>query len=395
MDRRSVVLVIILIPLTILPVVAVASAATNIGMLRVASFQCPREVPPSATFPVTLDVEYALQGLPDSATIRGAIYAGDVNSTSPLWQSGPTSVSNGGDELWNTTLTAPPSEGSFNLSAYAFYLDNGTWNYFNNPVNGPGVSQATVKVGKTATLDISLGAPGVGVTVNGMSEQTSSNGHASFTVAVATTPSVSVPTQVQLQNSTRLLFTQWSDGVSQSQRKVLIDGDINLTASYRIQYLLTLNSGSTSEVWYDKGANATINAPTSPSPPWPLNLLGVTQTFRGWAGDIQSTSPQLNVTMDSPKTITADMTTDYTPLALPVIVILGMVTAIVSFIVVRRRSSEAMAETVQAPIEEPVVETTSSACPNCGQTTEPEWAHCIKCGTKLNAPGPRTDNAPA
>jgi hypothetical protein len=338
-----------------------------------------------------LDVEYAVQGLPDSATIRGAIYAGDVNSTAPLWQSDPTSVSNGGDQVWNLTLTAPASEGSFALIAYAFYLDNGTWSYFNNPVNGPGVSQATVRIGKTATLDISLGAVGVGVAVNGVTEQTSSDGQASFTVAVSSNPSVSIPTQVELQNSTRLVFTQWSDGVSQPQRKVLIDGDINLTASYRIQYLLTLNSGSTSDMWYDRGANTTINAPTSLSPPWPLNMFGVTQTFRGWTGDIQSTSPKLNVTMDSPKTITAEITTDYSPLALPLIVLLGMITAIVSFIVVRRRSSEAT--TVEAPTEETVTETRSSTCPTCGQMTEPEWAHCIKCGTKLNAPKRQTDNA--
>jgi hypothetical protein len=41
---------------------AVVSAAPNVGMLRVASFQCPRQVAPGAAVIVSLDVEYAVQG---------------------------------------------------------------------------------------------------------------------------------------------------------------------------------------------------------------------------------------------------------------------------------------------------------------------------------------------
>ena len=367
--------------LVLSPVIAAVSAAPNVGMLRVASFVCPREVAPGAAFPVSLDVEYAIQGLPDSATIRGAIYSGNINSTSPLWQSEPSSVSNGGDQVWNISLTAPSTEGFLNLTAYAFFLDNGTWRFFDDPVSGPGVSQATIKIGKSANLSINLGAPNVDVSIDNTTIETSTGGEAGLDVSVGSSPLVSIPPIIEFQNSTRAVFVQWSDGVTEPQRHVLMDGDVALSAIYKTQYLLIVNSGSTSEAWYDKGSNATLAAPSSGAGSWPLDLFGVTQRFIGWTGDIQSAIPQLNLTMDSPKTVTAEFSVDYQPLAVPVIFGVGTIVAILSLVLMRRKSNATL-----PPTEEPVpqaVEEPNPACPNCGQETEEEWVHCIKCGTKL------------
>jgi hypothetical protein len=213
-------------------------------------------------------------------------------------------------------------------------------------------------------------------------EQTSSRGDADFAVAIDSSPLVSVPPLVEFQNSTRIIFTQWNDGVTQPQRHVLIDGDTSLTAYYKIQYLLTVNSSSTSEEWYDRGTTATISAPTSASVTWPLSFFGVTKTFHGWSGDIQSSLPQLSVTMDSPKTIVTEYTTDYGPLAVPAILGLGIVAAAISFVLIRPRSGGAEQTTVQAAGEVSIPDS-NSTCPTCGQTTEQGWTHCIKCGAKL------------
>jgi len=373
------VMFIALVALALSPIIAAVSAAPNVGMLRIAGFECPREVAPGAAFPVSLDVEYAVQGLPNSATIRGAIYPGSISSTSPLWQSAPVSVSNGGDQVWNISLTAPSTEGFLNLTAYALFLDNGTWSFFNDPVSGPGVSQTTIKIGKSANLDINLGAPNVDLTINGTTVKTSAGGNVSSEVAVGSSPLVSVPPTVEFQNSTRIVFVQWSDGVNETQRHVLIDGDVTLSASYTTQYLLKVNSGSTSEAWYNKGSNVTLTAPTSGAGLWPLNLFGVTQTFTGWSGDVHSSMPQLNVTMDSPKTITANFAVDYLPLAVPVTFGVGIALMVISLVIMRRRSSNL--STVGVPNQ-----AADSVCPNCGQTTEEGWAHCIKCGTRLTRP---------
>ena len=370
MQKTCVILFTLLLPLALVPALATVSATPNIGMLRVATFLCPREVLPGSNFPAYLDLEYAVQGLPNNATIRGAIYSGNANSSSPVWQSDPTSVSNGGDQTWNLTLTAPSNEDMFSLTAYAFFLDNGTWNYFDNPVNGPGISQVTVKVGRTASIQVTIGAPGVPIAVNGASEQTSPAGVATFTVPVAAESSVSVPTEVELQNSTRLIFTQWDDGVAQPQRGVQIDGDVNLTASYRTQYLLTVNNGSATQEWYDQGANVTITAPMSLTPPWPLSVFGVTETFSGWSGDMQSRLPQLTVTMNSPKTINADFAIDYLPLAVPVIFALGIMCLIAGLILMRRKPVVALdAEPATTPPE--TRPPANVSCPKCGIAAYP------------------------
>lgn len=390
MQKLHTITIFVSIVLVLLGTMATASGSPNIGLLRVSTFICPREVVPGANFAVSLDVEYAIQTLPDEATIRGAVYDGSANSGSLLWQSDPTSVSNGGDQVWNFTLTAPSSEGFFSLSAYAFFLNNGTWTYFNNSVNGPGVDERTVKIGKTANLDINIGAPNIGVTVDGTTQRTSASGDALFNVAVGGNPSVSVPSIAELQNSTRIIFTQWSDGVADTQRQVPIDGDVNLTALYRIQYLLTVNNSPSTQTWYDKGANATLTAPTTTTGPWPLSVFGVTETFQDWSGDIQSASPQVNVTMDSPKTVTAVMSSDYGPLAIPIILGVGAVAAIVTFALVQRNSVDGSAGTIEQSAIEGISDDTAEetvkenpTCPGCGQETEPDWAHCIKCGTKL------------
>jgi uncharacterized paraquat-inducible protein A len=121
-------------------------------------------------------------------------------------------------------------------------------------------------------------------------------------------------------------------------------------------------------------------------------MVGVTQTFQGWSGDIHSSSPKLNVTMDSPKTITAEFHTDYQPLAVPVIFGLGIVSAVLSFVWIRRKS-DGLEEGVIEPTSDELLPESSPTCPTCGQETEQDWAHCIKCGTKLDSRDRSTNEA--
>lgn len=94
--------------------------------------------------------------------------------------------------------------------------------------------------------------------------------------------------------------------------------------------------------------------------------------------------------MDSPKTVTAVMSSDYGPLAIPIILVVGAVAAIVTFALVQRNSVDGSAGTIEQSAIEGISDDTAEetvkenpTCPGCGQETEPDWAHCIKCGTKL------------
>jgi len=361
-------------------------AESNVGVLRVDQFSYPRQVAPSSSFQVTVDVEYGLYGANPSAIIRSAIFNGPINFTTPLWQSDMVNVSYVGDKIWNVTLTAPSSEGYLNLTAYAFYLENGAWKYYNNSLGGPGFSEATIKVGKISNLDVHVGAPGVSVSINGETVTTSATGDAKVDVPLNSVATVGVPSTIDFQNSTRGIFSNWNDANTQPQRDVTIDGDTMLIANYTVQYLLRINSPSSSEAWYDKGSIVTLSANASLPMNWPLNLFGIQGQFAGWSGDVQTSSMQANLTMDGPKTVNANYSVDYTPLIVPVIVAAGAIVLIASVILLflrRGRTEATVSETAAATATQTTTEAETPVCPNCGKPIEKEWAHCIKCGAKL------------
>jgi hypothetical protein len=372
--------------LLLIALVLISSAGTavvladepNVGILRVDSFQVPREVAPNSVFSVTLDVEYGLHLRPNNATIRAAIYKGSLNFSDPLWQSSPVTVSLGGEQIWNVNLTSPSTEGEFTLTAAAYFLDQDTWRFFNNSLNGPGIVQAVIRVGKAATLDVSLGVAGVTVTVDNQTFTTSSKGDAQTILFVGNSYHVTVEPLVEFRNSTRIVFKGWSNGNNQTERSVLIDGDVNLVGSYRIQYRLLVNSPASSySEWYNVGSNAEIRIPTSVPMNWPLGLLGLQYTFAGWSGDVNSSLPQVNVTMNSPKILNANFSADYTPLVIPVVIALT-VTGIVTFIFTRR---------LKVQYDSKSTDKSSLRCHKCGEVVENDWTHCIRCGSDLRKAG--------
>jgi len=386
--RRSTLLAILLFLLTF-STIAVYAQETNVGLLRVASFQSPRQVAPNSVFSVNLDVEYAIHG-PDNATIRAAIYnnAFVENQTSPLWQSNSVSVTGGGDRVWNVSLTAPTREGAMQLIAFAYYLNGNVWQYYNDSVHGPGYEQLSVKVARTASLEIDLSEAGLQVTIANSTQQTSSSGSTEIMLPVGETYSLSVPLQVQLQNSTRLIFNGWSDGNNQTERNILLDGDLKMAGSYRFQYLLQVTSvvsTSSSSRWYDAGSNVTLQVENSVPFGSPWILLGLKYAFQGWTGNVSSKSNQVNLTMNSPKFIKAEYSVDYSPLVLPTILLVGIIGAIVLVLLRRKRAG---VKPLSEVAESTTGESDSLRCSSCGKAVEKEWRHCIHCGADLPGPGP-------
>ena len=388
-ERRTILRIItILTLLTLAFSVGAVLGQSNIGMLRV-NLLYPKQVAPSSTFPVSVDVEYGLYGANPTAIIRSAIYNGPINSTAPLWRSNIANVSYVGDQLWNTTLTSPATEGYLSLTAYAFYLEDGVWRFYNNSQNGPGLEKVSIKVAKTSSLIIYVGAPGVGISVNGSNLTTSQSGDANANVPLNSIARIAVPPTINLQKSTRSVFQNWNDANSQPQRDVIINGDTTLTANYSVQYLLKVNGPSSSETWYNQGSNVTLNAYPALPMGWPLSAFGINEQFSGWGGDVQSSSTRVSLIMSGPKTVNMNYSVDYSLLALPIIFAVGIIalaTSIVLILLRRRVPQEPRAETTErtAPLETPqVVSEPEPICPNCGKPVEKEWTHCIKCGAKL------------
>ena len=398
--HRSAICIILMLLILIPPIVY--AQEENVGLLRVAIFHTPKQVAPNSEFLVNLDVEYAIHG-PQSATIRSAVYSGQINEpqSNPLWQSAIINVTGGGDMTWNLTLKAPPNEGVMQLTAFAYYLNGDTWQFYNDSMQGPGFDQTSVKVASAANLEVDLGEAGLQVTVANSTQQTAISGTATIMLPVDETYSLTVPSEVELKNSTRLIFTGWNDGDNNTERSILLDGDTRLVGNYRHQYLLQVTSPVSAysfSKWYDAGSNATLSANSTVPFSTPLNLLGLKYVFQGWTGDLNSKLNQANVTMDSGKTIEANYSVDYTPLSLPAILIVGIVGTAILLMLRRKRSGIARStepsetETTERETAERVPEEVeaidSLLCETCGKSVEKEWKHCIHCGADLPSSRP-------
>ena len=385
---RRFTIIILLLLLAFSPLIVYAEE-TNVGLLRIANFQPPRQVAPNSVFSVSLDVEYAVHG--ENASVRSAIYLGPVatNESSPLWRSPAVIVTGGGDLTWNVSLTAPPNEGVMQLTAFAYYLNGGVWQYYNDSFQGPGYEQLSVKVARTANLEIDLGAAGLQITVANSTQQTSDSGSASIMLPVDQTYNVSVPMDVELKNATKLVFSGWNDGINVTARNVLLDGDVKIAGFYRHQYFLQVESpvpAYSYSKWCDAGSNVTLRVNSTVPFGSPLDLLGLKYVFQGWTGDVNSQLNQVNVTMNSPKSIDANFSVDYRPLVLPAILVAGIIGAVILTMLRRKRT------TTNLPSEttESTPETDSALCSSCGKPVEKEWKHCIHCGADL--PGPSSIN---
>lgn len=361
--------------------VGVFADGQSLGRVRIASFAAPRQVAPDTTFSISLDVEYEVRA---ATTIRAAVFEGLLGVGAPLWQSDNASVAGGGDKVWTINFTAPSVEGMIQFSSYAYYLDNGVWKFYNDTVLGPGYGQVTIKVSRYATIRVELGVPGLTVTLGNLSDTTTPAGDMSATLLVGKSYQLSVQSDLEYQNSTRIVFGGWLDGNNQTQRLISLNGDTQLIGYYRSQYLLKVtSSGYTSQKWYDAGSNATLQEVNFVPTSWLLTLFGGKYVFSGWSGDVNSRSSEISFTMNSPKTIDANFSIDYGLLIFPLIVASGIIGEVVILVLRRRKRAKATLEP----------STKGATCPNCAEAVEEEWVHCIHCGSHLSHLEDRDDES--
>jgi uncharacterized repeat protein (TIGR02543 family) len=105
----------------------------------------------------------------------------------------------------------------------------------------------------------------------------------------------------------------WSSttGLSTLQEGTLTITDAGtVTANYNTQYLLTVTttqSSATGSGWYNNGASATVAVSQSTV----TSDADTRYVFDGWSGDVQSSQATVSVTVDGPKTVTANWETQY------------------------------------------------------------------------------------
>jgi hypothetical protein len=188
--------------------------------------------------------------------------------------------------------------------------------------------------------------------------------------------------------TTRYIFTGWSGDYSgtEATASVTMDSPKTITVDWRTDYLLTIESEHgqpEGEGWYESGSTATISAPSSTG-------VGIRHIFTGWSGDYSSTEATASVTMNSPKTITADWRTDFTQLYIFIGAVLVAGGAALAVLMIRRRKKAAapamMVESFTQPYQppQPSQPPTVKFCANCGAEIKPGDAFCTKCGKAVN-----------
>jgi len=194
------------------------------------------------------------------------------------------------------------------------------------------------------------------------------------------------------ESDTQYVFKTWLvDGTPKLGNPVTIvmDAPHTVTAEYKTQYKLTVNSqyGTTSgSGWYDAGSTAEFSVTSSVPETGIMGSLGVKYVFQGWTGDSSATTPQATVLMNSPKTVTALWTKDYTQFYTIIGAIAGIVIAlIVALIVLLRRKPKAPPAAYEAPSPpsppiKPPEKAAARYCMHCGAELAPDATYCRKCG---------------
>ena len=155
-----------------------------------------------------------------------------------------------------------------------------------------------------SVLSVRLPWIGGSIKVNGTTY--ASNGTSEIEVPILRgEQTIEAPQEHVISYGTRRLFVRWSDGHTSNLRVLHATGDIYLSAEYKTQYRLIINSGkgtTSGNGWYDKNSTATARA-TSPSP---TNDGKTRFMFSHWSGDQASNSTVLQLLMNQPYNVTAN-----------------------------------------------------------------------------------------
>jgi hypothetical protein len=236
-----------------------------------------------------------------------------------------------------TFVIVLPSSQQYNLQAVVGFVDS------SQHLIGATVSSVNFNINVDSNVLLTILVP------NSVSSSVDGANQASGSVTVPLQPGVheiSVPQTVQFANGTRLRFDHWMDDSTQPSRTQDIEDDLTYTAYYNTQYNLNVLdlSGTITGGWYDNGTTAQVSVPSKASMPGIIGLLGGTLTFQGWYrnGTLITTSTNYSQVMNSPYTISAEWTPDYT-MPEAIIVATFVVVAAIVLTVYRRTKSHTVA----------------------------------------------------
>jgi N-acyl-D-amino-acid deacylase len=266
----------------------------------------------------------------------------------------------------------------------SFFVDaDGTWQTYaevNKAVtksnkDGDFMIRATVDRPK-AKITLQVEPKIAGVTVDGVS-YSADRLPVTSTWEIGSAHTLSVDSTISGEEGVRYVFVEWSDGSKDTSHTITVTETASLTARFKTQYELNVVSDlgdPQGSGWHDAGSTATFSV-TSPQPGTGLfGSLGGKRVFQAWIGDAAADTATASITMDGPKTVQAEWTTDDSQ---PYMILGGIgaaiVVAIVVFLFIRRRGA--------APPPPPIIPTRLAVPPP--QAAAPQPPFCVNYGSPM------------
>jgi hypothetical protein len=386
--------------LIMIPLASVQTAfAQHLGITDVT---VPPKVAVGQSFTVKVAVEWS--GLDSLAKKYGPPYRIAVNvcegpGTYDNWhkcedlawapsKSGET-VDVSGSKTYSIELTAPERAGVWQLAAW-FDIRNQqaeSWVFFTDePISREFNVNVIDKL--TLTVQIQPGTPDIAISVDGSSAHTDTSGNAQFEVSITGSHIVQIPGEVSTGTGVKMVFVRWNDGQTSISRTITMSNDTRLTAEYETQYLLTVNSpmgDPQGSGWYDEGSSVAFSVTSPLTVEGFMGTLGGKYVLDHWSGDLTATTASATITMNGPKTVTAEWHTDNT---MPYAIIGGIILVVIVVVAIlllmkRRRAPTRALGTAFPPPPVPEAPTPSSQPPPAAQP--PGGKFCINCGAPLPA----------
>lgn len=170
-----------------------------------------------------------------------------------------------------------------------------------------------------------------------------------FDWATGSTHTLEVNPTIEGATGVRYVFVQWSDGSKDATRTLTATDAASLTATFKTQYELTVTSdygNPEGNGWYDANTKATFSVTT------PVTDEGGKRVFAHWSGDSSADTSSASVTMDGPKTVTAEWraetTMPYTTIGIVAVIVVAIVALL---LVMRRRGARRSIAAVEPPVQ--------------------------------------------
>jgi hypothetical protein len=324
--------------------------------MRVVDVAAPDKVLVGRNFKLTVSVEWS--GIERLRSEYGPPYVVQVQICKGMasdWEAcdgkalgyGPSksgeTVGPSGYRAYSIELVAPQETEVWRLTAF-FTILNRERNSWSRVTDMPDTwREFGVKVTDIVALTVRVGRPGVAVSIDGRSMNTDPAGIAQFQVSITGPHAIQIPFEISTGTGRKIVFVKWRDGETSNSRTLTLTDDTTLIATYKTQYLLTVNSPigtPQGSGWYDDGSSTQFSVASPLRVEGVMGILGSKYVFQHWNGDSTATTATASVTMDGPKTVTAEWRTDNTMPYITIGVIIVVVIVIVGVLLfVSRRKA--------------------------------------------------------